>query len=224
MTELLHPRARLIDVRTGRTFAGEDLIDLVDAAAEQFAADTARRWIAGLPAGIVLAATPAQVPAVARYLGALTAGRSIALLDPDMSGPTLLDLVERLTPAMVTGVDGAPPAGYRAADVPGLGAHWCRTAAGGMAPPPDVAVVLNTGIGGTDPALTELSGQLLADNAEAAARRFGIDVNTRGTGIAALFTEHGLSMLNAHLLRGAGVLLQDTHRRPATAGVLTTVA
>jgi hypothetical protein len=224
MTELLHPKARLIDVRTGRTFAGEDLIDLVDAAAEQFAADTARRWIAGLPAGLILAPTPAYAPAVARYLGALTAGRSIALLDPDMSGPVLLDLVERLAPALVTGVDAAPPAGYRAADVPGLGTHWCRTAAGGVVAQPDVAVLLNTDIGGTDPALTELSPQALLDNAEAAARRHGIDANSRGTGIAALFTEHGLSMLNAYLVRGATVLLQDTRRRSATAGVLTGVA
>ena len=224
MTELLHPSARLIDVRTGRIFVGEDLIDLVDAAAEQFAADTARRWIAGLPAGIVLAPTPAHVPAVARYLGALTAGRSIALMDPDMSGPVLLDLVERLAPAMVTGVDAAPPAGYRAADVPGLGTHWCRTAAGGVAPPPDVAVVLSTGVGGTEPILTELSCRALLDNAEAAARRLGIGAHTRATGIAALFTEHGLSILNAHLLHGAGVLLHDTRRRSARAGVLTGVA
>jgi hypothetical protein len=220
MTELLHPRARLIDVPTGRTFAGADLIDLVDAVAEQFAADTARRWIAGLPAGVVLAPTPANVPAVARYLGALTAGRPIALLDPDIPGAALLDLVERLEPAMVTGVGAAPPDGYRATDLPGLGIHWCRTAAGGVAPQPDVAVFVRRGCG----TLIELSGQVLHDDAEAAAQRLGIHAQTMGGGMPALFTEPGLTGLNAHLLRGAGVLLQDDGRRSTGTGALTRAA
>jgi hypothetical protein len=224
MTELLHTGARLIDVRTGRTFAGEDLVDLVDAAAEQFAADTARRWIAGLPAGIVLAPAPASAAAVARYLGALTAGRPIALLDPDLPGTALLDLIERLAPAMVTGVDGAPPAGYRAADLPGLGTHWCRATAGGVAPQADVAVMVRAGGDSADGTLIELSGQALHDDAEATAHRLGINAQTRGGGLSALFTAQGLAVLNAHLLRGAGVLLPDADRRSTGAGALSRVA
>jgi hypothetical protein len=222
MTELLHPQARLIDVGTGRTYGGEDLTDLVDAAAEQFAADTARRWIAGLPAGIVLAMTPTDAPAVARYLGALTAGRAVALLDPETPRPALLDLVHRLAPPLVTGVGAdVPPDGYRAAELPGLGSYWSRTAAGGARPHPDMAVVLSTGGRAGDPTLLELSLSALRDNAEVMAHRLGVHAGTMAAHTPPLFTDHGLSVLNAHLLRGATVLLDPSVRRAVARPVLT---
>ncbi|HET9517927.1 MAG TPA: hypothetical protein VFO77_09405 [Actinoplanes sp.] len=208
MTELLHPQARIIDLGNGRTYAGEELTDLVDAAAEQFAADTARRWIAGAPAGIVLALTPTDAPAVTRYLGALTAGRTVALLDPQTPRSALVDLVDRLTPPLVTGVDAAqPPAGYRAAQLPALGRHWSRTAPGGAPPPPDTAVVLSTGGRVGAPTLVALSATALHDNADAVAGRLGVHAGMLAAHTQPLYTVQGLSTLNAHLLRGATVLL-----------------
>ncbi|HET9516551.1 MAG TPA: hypothetical protein VFO77_02370 [Actinoplanes sp.] len=226
MTELLHPRARIIDLGMGRTYAGDELTDLVDAAAEQFAADTARRWIAGAPAGVVLALTPTDALAVARYLGAFTAGRAIALLDPRTPGTALGDLIERLAPPLVTGVGAdRPPAGYRAAELPGLGRHWVRTAPGGIAPPPDTAVVLSTGTRVGDPTLVAMSAAALHDNAEAMAGRLGVHAGTLAAYTQPLFTDHGLSTLNAHLLRGATVLLDPAatlpHRSASGVAALT---
>jgi hypothetical protein len=219
MSDLLHPRARLIDMATGRVVAGAELADLVDAAAEQFAADTARRWVAGQPAGMVLALTAPDAPAVARYLGALTAGRAVALLDPASIRPDLLHLIDRFAPALVTGVETgtgltgqAAPDGYRDATLPGLGRYWVRTAPGRTEPHPDMAVLLHTDGRTGSPTLLELSRAALHDNAESLARRLDIGVTTVASAPPALFTPYGLSILNAHLLRGATVVLDRPGR------------
>lgn len=219
MTDLLHPRARLIDVATGRVVAGIELADLVDAAAEQFAADTARRWVVGQPAGPVLALTAQDVSAVARYLGALTAGRAVAVLDPELTGPDLLHLINRIAPALVTGVGSgtavtgrAAPDGYRDTTLPGLGRYWVRTAPGCAQPHPDMAVLLQTDGRTGSPTLFELSHSALHDNAQSLARRLDIGITTVASAPPALFTPHGLAILNAHLLRGATVVLDRTGR------------
>lgn len=219
MSELLHARARLVDAAAGRVVTGIELADLVDAAAEQFAADTARRWVAGQPAGPVLALTAPDVSAVARYLGALTAGRAVAVLDPELTRPDLLQLIDRITPALVTGVAAgtggtgrAAPDGYRDATLPGLGRYWVRTAPGGTQPHPDMAVLLRTDGRTGSPTLLELSHTALHDNAQSLARRLDIGTTTVASAPPALFTPYGLSILNAHLLRGATVVLDRTGR------------
>jgi hypothetical protein len=76
-----------------------------------------------------------------------------------------------------------------------------------------MAVVLSTGGRTGDPTLVELSLPVLRDNAETTAHRLGVHTATMAAHLPPLFTDHGLSVLNAHLLRGATVLLDPSVRR-----------
>jgi acyl-CoA synthetase (AMP-forming)/AMP-acid ligase II len=208
---LLHPQARLIDAGAGQLYTGDELCDLVDSAAEAFAADAARRQAAGRPVGVVLALTPTTAYGVARYLGALAARRPVALLDPQLGRPALLDLVTRFRPALVTGVTEAPPDGYRTVRLPGLGQVWRRARADGeVEPHPDLALLLTTSGSTGNPKLVRLSRAAVLANAEAIAQSLGVDGAEVAPTTLPLYYTYGLSVLNSHLLRGATVVLDNT--------------
>jgi acyl-CoA synthetase (AMP-forming)/AMP-acid ligase II len=147
---------------------------------------------------------------VTRYLGALAAHRPVALLDPGLARAALLDLIERYTPALVTGVRDAPPAGYRAEDVAGLGPVWSRRARDGVEPHPDLALLLTTSGSTGNPKLVRLSRDAVLANADAIARSLGITGAEVAPTTLPFFYTYGLSVLNSHLLRGATVVLETT--------------
>ncbi|GAB1689106.1 AMP-binding protein [Krasilnikovia sp. M28-CT-15] len=188
---LLHPDARVLDAATGAALDHGQ----VDAAAADFARHAP---------GVAFALTPTELPAVARYLGALRAGRPIALLDPELTGPVLHDLIGRFAPALVTGVTGAPPDGYRAE-----GDTWVRQS---LAAPvhPDLALLLTTSGSTGNPKLVRLSGTAVRSNAEAIAESLGITGAETAPTTLPLFYTYGLSVLHSHLLRGATVVLERT--------------
>ncbi|MFI5935055.1 AMP-binding protein [Actinoplanes sp. NPDC051494] len=186
---LFPPGARVLDAETGAALRH----DQVEAAAAGFAQ---------LPPGVVFALTPATIPAVARYLGALAAHRPIALLDPELDRDALLALVERFGPVQVTGVTAAPPEGYHAEDD-----TWVRESPA-VEPHPDLALLLTTSGSTGNPKLVRLSRTAVAANAEAIADSLGIThVDVTPTTLP-LFYTYGLSVLNSHLLRGATVVLE----------------
>jgi acyl-CoA synthetase (AMP-forming)/AMP-acid ligase II len=187
--KLLHPSARVVDAVTGETLSAGQ----VDAAA----ADFARR-----PPGAVFALTPTEVPAVARYLGALAAQRPIALLDPELPGDTLRALVERFAPALVTGVRTAPPDGYRAEDD-----LWVRETPAAESHP-DLGLLLTTSGSTGNPKLVRLSRSAVHANATAIGESLGITGDDVAVTTLPLFYTFGLSVLNSHLLRGATVVLE----------------
>ncbi|GAA2596438.1 AMP-binding protein [Winogradskya consettensis] len=186
---LLHPGARVLDAETGATLSPGE----VDAAAAAFAQ---------LPPGIVFALTPTELGAVARYLGALAAGRPIALLDPELDPEVLHALVERFGPVQVTGVSSAPPAGYRAE-----GDTWLRETPA-IEPHPDLALLLTTSGSTGNPKLVRLSRAAVEANAAAIADSLDITLDDVAPTTLPLFYTYGLSVLNSHLLRGATVVLE----------------
>ena len=210
---LLHPDARLIDASTGHVYPGDELCDMVDAATGTYAADAARRRAAGRPAGAVFALTSTDAGAVVRYLGALAARRPVALLDPDLPRQSLLDLVARFVPALVTGVLAEPPDGYRADNLPGLGPVWSldeTVSAAGAEPHLDLALLLTTSGSTGNPKLVRLSREAVYSNAVAIADSLGIDGDEVAPTTLPLFYTYGLSVLNSHLVRGATVVLDGT--------------
>ena len=211
---LLHPDARLIDASTGQVYPGDELGDMVDAAAETYAADAARRRAAGHPTGAVFALTHTTAGSVARYLGALAARRPVALLDPDMPRSALLGLLDRFLPALVTGATEPPPDGYSAEHLPGLGPVWALDEAGprqgGAEPHPDLALLLTTSGSTGNPKLVRLSRRAVQFSAEAIADSLGIDADEVAPTTLPLFYTYGLSVLNSHLVRGATVVLEST--------------
>jgi acyl-CoA synthetase (AMP-forming)/AMP-acid ligase II len=156
------------------------------------------------PPGLVFALMPAEIPAIARYLGALRAGRPIGLLDPDMDRTMLLDLIERFAPALVTGVSTAPPDGYLA-----QGDTWVRERPAAEVHP-DLALLLTTSGSTGNPKLVRLSGAAVRANAEAIVAALGITADDVTPTTLPLFYTFGLSVLNSHLLAGATVVLERT--------------
>ncbi|WP_067495078.1 AMP-binding protein [Actinoplanes sp. TFC3] len=186
---LLHPGARVIDAATGETLQPGD----VEAAAAYFAEH---------PPGVVFALTATTVPAVARYLGALAAERPVALLDPGLPRPALLDFVTRFEPALVTGTTTEPPAGYSAD-----GDVWVRESAAAVVHP-DLGLLLTTSGSTGNPKLVRLSRNALLANTEAIVASLGITADEVAVTTLPLFYSYGMSVLNSHLLAGATVVLE----------------
>jgi acyl-CoA synthetase (AMP-forming)/AMP-acid ligase II len=183
-------------------------VTVIDAATGQVldesmihAAATAFRELAP---GAVFALMPTEIAAIARYLGALRAGRAIALLDPDLDRSVLLDLLDRFEPVQVTGITTAPPDGYLAD-----GDTWVRETPAAPAHP-ELALLLTTSGSTGNPKLVRLSRSAVLANAGSIADSLGITADDVAPTTLPLFYTYGLSVLHSHLLRGATVVLERT--------------
>ncbi|GAA1869196.1 AMP-binding protein [Asanoa iriomotensis] len=77
------------------------------------------------------------------------------------------------------------------------------------APHPDLALLLSTSGSTGSPKLVRLSLANLRSNAEAIATYLGITADDRGATTLPMHYCYGLSVVNSHLLRGAGLILTD---------------
>nr|WP_243658810.1 AMP-binding protein [Tamaricihabitans halophyticus] len=161
--------------------------------------------LADLPPGVVFLRASTELSSVLDYLGAIAAGRSIALLDPSLEETLLAGLLERFRPAALLGAVGVPPiAGYYP---DGEGRTWLREATEGVVPHPELAVLLPTSGTTGNPKLVRLSRRAVLHNAETIGKVLGIaDTDVAPTSLP-LHYSYGLSVLNSHLMRGAAVLL-----------------
>ena len=183
---------------SGQTLTGPELRSAVDDVADKLAA---------LPPGVLLAAMPVTLTAVLRYLGALRAGRAIALIDPSRPPDPL---VTCFRPAAVLGADPLvnPPAGYAMADVGGPA--WTRRDPEGVTPHRDLAVLLPTSGSTGRPQFVRLSRAAVLRQRRADRRRARHRRRRRRDHHAAavLLVRHVGTAL--HLLRGATVVLERT--------------
>lgn len=193
---LLGAGARLVDVAGGRTLAGAEL-----------SAEVGRRMeaLAELPVGVVFARMSVDLPSVLTYLGAFESGRAIALIDPALDVDVLAGLVERFRPAAVLSASGDAPAGYTT-----RGDDWIRSSADGVAPHPDLAVLLPTSGSTGNPKLVRLSRQAILSNADAIAQVLHIDADEVAPTCLPLHYSYGLSVLNSHLVRDATVVIEPS--------------
>jgi acyl-CoA synthetase (AMP-forming)/AMP-acid ligase II len=151
-------------------------------------ADAAR--LLGAGRRLVLLATDNSVDTVVGYLAALTAGHPVLLAPADR--PDVLDsLVAAYDPDVVWRAGG--PTERR------LGtAHDLH---------PELALLLSTSGSTGSPRLVRLSRHNLQANAESIAVSLGIRPDDRAATTLPLHYCYGLSVLNSHLLRGAGLIL-----------------
>ncbi|MBO2452179.1 AMP-binding protein [Actinomadura barringtoniae] len=189
----------MIDAATGAALSGAALRARVDEAAAA---------LLRAPAGLVMAPTPISVDGIVRYLGAMTAGRPIALLDPGLPADTMSELVTRYEPAVLLGDTG--PDGYRPADLPALGPAWLRERSRGTAPHDDLGLLLATSGSTGSPKLVRLSRDAVVANARSIAAALGIDGDEVAPTSLPLFYSYGLSVLNSHLICGATVVVEAT--------------
>ncbi len=144
---------------------------------------------------VVLAASN-DVDSLVAYLAALTAGHPLLLVPADK--PAALDsLVAAYDPDVVLrSGDGTPVLDERR---PGT-RHELH---------PDLALLLSTSGSTGSPKLVRLSHENLVSNAEAIAEYLGIGPDDRAATTLPMSYCYGLSVLNSHLLRGAGLVLTD---------------
>jgi len=193
--------ARLVDAASGAVLEGPALRARIDASGARFDR---------LGPGAVLARTAVDVDSILRYLGAFATGRPIALLDPALDEDKLAGLVSRFRPAAVLGADPGqpPPPGYAAADC--AGSAWKRRDRNGIAPHPDLAVLLPTSGSTGNPKLVRLSRAAVLANAAAIVGALGIDGDEIAPTSLPLHYSYGLSVLNSHLIAGATVVIEGS--------------
>lgn len=139
---------------------------------------------------LVLLAGSNTVDAVVAYLGAMTAGHPV-LLAPDEDA-----VIESLTSAYDPDVVIRPGRPY----------HERRT--GSIHEPhPELALMMSTSGSTGSPKLVRLSYQNLRANAESIATYLSIRDTDRAATTLPLHYCYGLSVLNSHLVRGAGIIL-----------------
>ena len=137
----------------------------------------------------------ARSPVIAAYLAALTAGHVLLIAAPDTfcNANSLTDIY---APNLIITMSGdrciTTPASDRAADM-----H------------PDLSLLLSTSGTTGDPKLVRLSSENLSSNAAAIAEYLGLRADDRAVTTLPLHYIFGLSVLNAHLQAGAGVVLTD---------------
>ncbi|MEX5236883.1 AMP-binding protein [Kocuria arenosa] len=145
---------------------------------------------------LVVLAAANDVDSLVAYLAALTAGHPLLLVPADK--PAALDsLVAAYDPDVVLrSGDGTPVLDERR---PGT-RHELH---------PDLALLLSTSGSTGSPKLVRLSHENLVSNAEAIAEYLGIGPDDRAATTLPMSYCYGLSVLNSHLLRGAGLVLTD---------------
>lgn len=144
----------------------------------------------------VLAASN-DVDSLVAYLAALSAGHPLLLVPADKPA-AVESLVAAYDPDVLlrSGGDGTPVLDERR---PGT-RHELH---------PDLALLLSTSGSTGSPKLVRLSHENLASNAEAIAEYLGIGPGDRAATTLPMSYCYGLSVLNSHLLRGAGLVLTD---------------
>lgn len=216
MTGLVTPGARLIDGLTGREYRGDGLRDAVDAIAAGLAA---------LPDGLLVCLTRTDIASVLRYLGALAADRPVLLYDREAPASEIIEVVARFEPVAVLGLEPAvraqparglaavggrldPPAGYRLAEPPALGAAWLRDAASAVTPHPDLSLLLATSGSTGRPRLVRQSAASVRASAIGIIDALRIDASAVALTSLPLYFTLGLSVLHSHLLAGATIVVE----------------
>ena len=158
---------------------------------------------------LVLCAGDRDLPTLLAYLAALRLGHAVAFL------PASNEVLSAYAPEFVVPAPGAGSGltdlGYRpAAELAAGGAIFRRKdgqPAGDIYP--DTALLLATSGSTGSPKTVRLSCSGLADNTAAVISALGIGAAERAAITLPITHAYGLSVLNSHLLAGAGVVLGD---------------
>jgi acyl-coenzyme A synthetase/AMP-(fatty) acid ligase len=173
-------------ITPGGDITYRDLADRVAAAGEPLRA--ARR--------LVMVAAANRVDAIVGYLAALSTGNPV-LLAPGGNAAALASLRTAYDPDVVLDATGPDP---RFSERRAESAHALH---------PDLALLLSTSGSTGAPKLVRLSAANLQANAESIAGYLGIRAEDRAATTLPMHYCYGLSVVNSHLLRGAGLLLTD---------------
>jgi acyl-coenzyme A synthetase/AMP-(fatty) acid ligase len=158
---------------------------------------------------LVLCAGDRDLPTLLAYLAALRLGHAVAFL-PASSEMLSAYQPEFVVPAPGSG-SGLADLGYRPAAelVAGVAIFQRKDSQPAGDIYPDTALLLATSGSTGSPKTVRLSCSGLADNTAAVIRALGITAAERAPTTLPITHAYGLSVLNTHLLAGAGVVLGD---------------
>ncbi|WP_210572533.1 AMP-binding protein [Streptomyces sp. GESEQ-4] len=146
---------------------------------------------------LVLLAGANTADALIAYLAALAAGHPV-LLVPGDNDEAVRSLTAAYDPDVVIGAD--PSGHWRLDERRTVSAHALH---------PDLALLLSTSGSTGSPKLVRLSYENLEANAESIATYLDIREADRAATTLPMHYCYGLSVINSHLLRGAGLILTD---------------
>ncbi|TNC27427.1 AMP-binding protein [Amycolatopsis alkalitolerans] len=194
---LIGDGARLVDTVSGRALGHAALRREVARIAEA---------LSTLPEGVLFTRVSIGMPDLLRYLAAFESGRAVALIDPALNADSLASLIARFRPGAVLSAPCAePPPGYRAED-----GHWLRADPEGVAPHPELAILLATSGSTGAPQFARLSRRAILSNARAIAEVLGIGPDDVAPTSLPPHYSFGLSVLNSHLAQGATVVIEPS--------------
>ena len=157
---------------------------------------------------LVLCAGDRDLPTLVAYLAALRLGHAVAFLSASA------EVISAYQPEFVVPAPGSAAGladlGYRPATAQIAGATvFQRTSRPAGEIYPGLAVMLGTSGSTGSPKTVRLSYSGLADNTAAVVRALGITAAERAPTTLPVTHAYGLSVLNSHLLAGAGIVLSD---------------
>jgi acyl-CoA synthetase (AMP-forming)/AMP-acid ligase II len=158
---------------------------------------------------LVLCAGDRDLPTVVAYLAALRLGHAVAFL------PASAEVLAAYQPEFIVPAPGPAPGppgpDYRLAGelIAGTALYRRQSAMAGGEIHPAMALLLGTSGSTGSPKTVRLSYSGLAANTAAVIRALGITAAERGPTTLPVTHAYGLSVLNTHLLAGAGVVLGD---------------
>ncbi|WP_205855610.1 AMP-binding protein [Phytoactinopolyspora endophytica] len=186
---------RLAVVTADGELSYTQLAERVQACAERLG--TARR--------LVLIAGVNRLDSLVTYLAALSAGHVALLATPAHAA----SVAARYDPDVVAGETGSESGGESGSEA---GRIWRlderrRTSMHDMHP--DLALLMSTSGSTGSPKLVRLSHENVRSNAESIATYLGIRGTDRAATALPMHYCYGLSVINSHLARGAGIILTD---------------
>lgn len=179
--------AALVDAPAGRIWSQDELAHAVRSLAARLA--TGRREL-------VFCLCGRDVASIAGYLGAVSAGHAVALLDAETPRELTQAQIDRYRPAFVVDPgDGQTPG------VQG------RPEGGGAGLADELTVLLGTSGTTGSPKFVRLARRNVEANADSIAAYLGLDERERAIQSLPIHYSYGLSVLNSHLAAGASVIL-----------------
>jgi acyl-CoA synthetase (AMP-forming)/AMP-acid ligase II len=139
------------------------------------------------------------------YLAALDAGHAVAMLDDVLSADFKAKLIELYQPDFIVSRTSIPIAGYE----PVRGVLWRRSRPSEVPLHPDLSLLLSTSGSTGSPKFVRLTRRNVESNAASICEVLGIGPADRAIASLPMHYSYGLSVLNTHLLAGAGVVLTD---------------
>lgn len=202
------------DRAVGQVVRYRELVDLADAFATALTEPAAQQPLArstqAKQLGLILCHN--QPEALVAYLGALRLGDALILLDAHIDSGHLEPLISAYRPDWIfdPGDRWTHREEGRVQDLWGWRLWQARSPSRERPIHPELAVLLSTsGTTGT-PRMVRLSYSNLADNAAAIVTALGIDADDRALAALPMHYAYGLSVINSHLLAGAGLVLTQS--------------